>query len=67
MTKITRSSSKSITLYKNVGCCIVRSILVGKLPQISDEIHPLIPNENSIKLCPKERIDLKFSNGCQIF
>ena len=38
MTKITRSSSKNIALYKNVGCFI----LASKVPQIYNEIHPLV-------------------------
>ena len=45
MTKITRSSSKNIALYKNVCCCIIGSIFVSKLPQIYNEIHPLVHNK----------------------
>ena len=46
---------------------IVLLVVFSKIPQIYNEIHPLVPYENSIKLYPKERTDLKFSNGCQIF
>ena len=35
-----------MAVYNNVGCCI----LVSKLPEIYNEIHPLVHNENYFKL-----------------